>query len=30
MDVAVDTMGRIECNDCGNVSKATRWDAAYM
>ncbi|MFC5970026.1 GNAT family N-acetyltransferase [Halomarina salina] len=30
MDVAVDTMGRIECNECGNVSKATRWDAAYM
>jgi ribosomal protein S18 acetylase RimI-like enzyme len=30
MDVAVDSMGRVECNGCGNVSKATRWDAAYM
>ncbi|MFD1512297.1 GNAT family N-acetyltransferase [Halomarina rubra] len=30
LDVAVDTMGRVECNECGNVSKATRWDAAYM
>ena len=29
-DVAVDSMGRIECNECGNVSKATRWDAAYL
>jgi ribosomal protein S18 acetylase RimI-like enzyme len=30
LDVAVDTMGRIECNDCANISKATRWDAAYL
>ncbi|MFW5918086.1 MAG: GNAT family N-acetyltransferase [Haloferacaceae archaeon] len=29
-DVAVDTMDRIECNDCGNRSKPTRWDAAYL
>jgi ribosomal protein S18 acetylase RimI-like enzyme len=30
VDVALDTMGRIECNECGNTSKATRWDAAYL
>ncbi len=30
LDTAVDSMGRVECNDCGNQSKATRWDAAYM
>ncbi len=29
-DIAVDTMGRIECNECGNTSKAQRWDAAYL
>lgn len=29
-DVAVDSMDRIECNDCGNRSKPTRWDAAYL
>jgi len=27
---AMDAMGRIECDYCGNVRKATRWDAAYM
>lgn len=27
---AMDAMGRVECNDCGNVRKATRWDAAYL
>lgn len=26
----MDSMGRIECGSCGNVSKPTRWDAAYM
>lgn len=26
----MDTMGRIECSDCGNRSKPTRWDAAYL
>jgi len=26
-DVAMDTMGRIVCNRCGNRHKATRWDA---
>lgn len=30
LDAAVDTMGRVECNQCGNVSKATRWDSAYL
>lgn len=28
-NVAVDTMDRIECLDCGNRRKPTRWDAAY-
>ena len=26
-DTAMDTMGRIVCNQCGNRHKATRWDA---
>ncbi|MFB6166201.1 MAG: GNAT family N-acetyltransferase [Haloarculaceae archaeon] len=30
LDTAMDTMGRIECNQCGNTVKPTRWDAAYM
>ncbi|MWV63239.1 GNAT family acetyltransferase [Halorubrum sp. JWXQ-INN 858] len=29
LDTAVDTMGRIECNDCGNLRKADEWDAAH-
>ncbi len=29
-DSAMDAMGRIECNDCGNRRKATRWDASYL
>lgn len=29
-DTAMDPMGRVECNDCGNQRKATRWDAAYL
>lgn len=28
-DVAMDTMGRIECNACGNIRKPTEWDAAH-
>lgn len=28
--VAMDTMGKLQCNDCGNESKPTRWDAAYL
>lgn len=27
--VAVDTMGRIRCNDCGNLHRAEEWDAAH-
>jgi len=30
VDTAMDAMGRIECNDCGNRRKATRWDASYL
>lgn len=29
LDTAMDTMGRIECNQCGNVRKPTEWDAAH-
>lgn len=29
-DAAVDTMDRIQCNDCGNRRKASRWDSAYL
>jgi len=29
-DVAIDTMERLECNDCGNRRKPVRWDAAYL
>ena len=27
---AMDSMGRVECSDCGNTRKPTRWDAAYL
>ncbi|PSP98944.1 GNAT family N-acetyltransferase [Halobacteriales archaeon QS_4_70_19] len=27
---SMDTMGRMECDACGNQRKPTRWDAAYM
>ncbi|MFB6073491.1 MAG: GNAT family N-acetyltransferase [Haloarculaceae archaeon] len=27
---AMDSMGRIECDACGNARKPTRWDAAYL
>ena len=27
---AMDAMGRIECDNCGNARKPTRWDAAYL
>ena len=30
VDTAMDAMGRIECNNCGNKRKATRWDASYL
>lgn len=29
-DVAIDTMERFECADCGNRRKPARWDAAYL
>lgn len=29
-DNAMDTLGRLQCNECGNVLKPTRWDAAYL
>lgn len=28
--VSVDTMDRVQCNDCGNKRKPGRWDAAYL
>jgi len=28
-DIAIDTMDRMECTDCGNRRKPSRWDAAY-
>jgi ribosomal protein S18 acetylase RimI-like enzyme len=30
LDVAMDTMERLECNECGNRRKPVRWDAAYL
>lgn len=29
-DVSMNAMGVVECNDCGNRRKATRWDASYL
>ncbi|MFC6717653.1 DUF5816 domain-containing protein [Natrialbaceae archaeon GCM10025810] len=29
LDNAMDAMGRIQCNVCGNFRKATEWDAAH-
>jgi hypothetical protein len=29
LDNAMDAMGRIECNVCGNLRKPTEWDAAH-
>jgi hypothetical protein len=29
LDNAMDAMGRIECNGCGNLRKPDRWDAAH-
>ncbi|MFB6137525.1 MAG: DUF5816 domain-containing protein [Halobacteriaceae archaeon] len=28
-DTAMDTMGRVECNVCGNRKKPDTWDAAH-
>ncbi|MEF8774661.1 MAG: GNAT family N-acetyltransferase [Halobacteriales archaeon] len=30
IDTSMDTMERVVCNDCDNVRKAARWDAAYL
>ncbi|MFA9425281.1 GNAT family N-acetyltransferase [Natronorubrum sp. A-ect3] len=30
IDNAMDAMGRVECNACGNRRKATRWDSSYL
>ncbi len=30
LEVVMDAMGRVQCTDCGNRRKPTRWDAAYM
>lgn len=30
VDASMDTMGRVQCNNCGNTAKPTRWDAAYL
>ncbi|WP_247000027.1 GNAT family N-acetyltransferase [Halosolutus gelatinilyticus] len=30
LENAMDTMGRIQCNTCGNRRKGTRWDASYL
>lgn len=29
VDTAMDSMGRVECNRCGNLRKPTEWDAAH-
>ncbi|ELZ10387.1 DUF5816 domain-containing protein [Natrialba aegyptia] len=29
IDNAMDSMGRIKCNRCGNFRKPTEWDAAH-
>lgn len=29
LDNAMDSMGRIVCNECGNTKKADEWDAAH-
>jgi len=29
VDNAVDTMGRVQCNECSNRTKAEEWDAAH-
>lgn len=30
VDTSMDSMGRVECADCGNERKPTRWDSAYL
>ena len=29
LDTAMDTMGRIQCTECGNQRKPDEWDAAH-
>ncbi|WP_276300495.1 GNAT family N-acetyltransferase [Halorussus lipolyticus] len=29
-DTAMDSMERLECNECGNTKKPVRWDASYL
>jgi len=29
VDNAVDSMGRVQCNECSNRTKAEEWDAAH-
>lgn len=29
LETAMDSMGRVVCNDCGNLRKPTEWDAAH-
>ena len=29
LDNAVDPMGRVQCNECSNRTKAEEWDAAH-
>ncbi len=29
LDNAVDSMGRVQCNECSNRTKAEEWDAAH-
>ncbi len=29
-DIAMDAMGRVECNTCDNKRKPSRWDASYL
>lgn len=30
LDTSMDSMGRVECGNCDNKRKATRWDSAYL
>lgn len=30
LETVMDTMGRIECTDCGNRHRPREWDAAYL
>ncbi|MFB6069707.1 MAG: GNAT family N-acetyltransferase [Halanaeroarchaeum sp.] len=30
VNTSMDAMGKIECNDCNNKRKPSRWDAAYL